>query len=89
MSRTRYPWYSYINRILNSRTKNKSPRELAAVAGAMEAADPETRAIIQTAFVDRSITVQGAADELHISYKTACRRIKVFRLDVARRLGLL
>ena len=89
MSTPHYPWYGYINRILDKRVKNKTQKESRAVAAALEAADPETRAIIQSAFIDRSKTLRGAAADLHFSYGTVKNRSEAFRLDVARRLGLL
>lgn len=89
MSRPHYPWYGYINRILDSRTKNTTRKEREAVAAALEAADPDTRQLVQIVLTTRAKDTLGAANDLFMSYSTAKRRLRAFRFDVARRLGLL
>ena len=89
MATPRYAWYGYVNRILDKRTKNKSRKETEAVNKALEAADPETRTIIQSTLINRSKDLRGAAADCHISYFTAFNRVRAFRLEVARNLGLL
>lgn len=89
MSTPQYPWYGYVNRITDNSTKHKSKKELAAVQAALEAADPETRAIVQIVLVTRSKELRAAASDFFISYGTAKHRIRDFRKSVARNLGLL
>jgi len=89
MSTPRFAWYGYVNKIMDSRTKHKSQKELAAVSAALEAADTETRELVNMVYITRSKDLHGAADAVHISYVTAIRRFKLFREAVARNLGLL
>ena len=84
----RYPWYSYIKNILRGYGKT-TQRERDAVAAAMEAATPETRAIIEAVYISHSKTLHAAAQDNYMSFRTVQRHTSGFLKDVARRLDLL
>lgn len=87
--KARYPWYSYVNSIMYNKTKRRTQKELAAVSAVLEAADPETRALVDMVFITRSKNIREAARAAFVSYETAKKRLQKFRIDVARNLDLL
>lgn len=67
----------------------KEQEELYAVEAAIAASSAETVQLIRMVFWRRSHTLQGAALELHLSYRSARRRQADFLRRVARHRGLL
>ena len=88
MSTAYYPWYTYIKNILRGNGKI-TQRERDAVAAALEAATPETRALIKAVYIAQAKTLHAAAQDNYMSFRTVQRHTSGFLKDVARRLDLL
>ena len=88
MSTFKYPWYPYISNILKATAKT-TERERQAVEEALKAASPVTQDLVREVCITRSKTIRGAAADSFLSYNSAWIRIHDFKMDVARRLGLL
>lgn len=99
MGKPRCKWWGYIRRVLADYPRMKradaeeldrqEQRELQAVEKALDEVDEISRRLVEMVFFKGSHTLEGAAQCLFISYRTARRRQEWVIVSVAEGLGLI